>query len=150
MDLQEISFLVPEIRARACNEGGQLVPRFGDYLDLDTIDFDPFGIVDLTNNRIKPTIAGYYFCASSVRINDVPANVYCSSQIMKNGFNVECIGTQPSTFVSSSTPSSFCCGLIYFNGSTDYIQIFVYHDAPSSLYLSSKRELNYVVIIGPF
>ena len=90
-----------------------------------TNDFD-----NSTNYRFQPTIAGYYFISGCVLLANNINNAGSYTQIRKNG----------SSFMSGSGSASgavyggmSASGLIYLNGSTDYVELWIYQNAGSTI-----------------
>ena len=74
-----------------------------------------------TNYRFTPTVAGYYqINAQALVENNSNAGTFLC-QIFKNGADYK--STQ-STIRSGSNTTSLCCSVIYFNGSTDYVEVY--------------------------
>jgi len=77
-----------------------------------------------TNYRFTPTVAGYYFISGTIAINSPSANTGAYATIYKNG---------STAFVSSGAggntamyPFPTVTGIIYLNGSTDYVELYGY------------------------
>lgn len=70
-----------------------------------------------TNYRFTPQVAGYYHISGSVRIASA---YYCLAQIYKNGAGC-LVGAGAASAVLSTVD-----GLVYLNGTTDYVELFVY------------------------
>lgn len=93
-------------------------------VQFQTEEFDTNSNYDTTNYRFTPTVAGYYqvnaLATATTAVNNT--NLYIS--IYKNGvqFKDGCTG--------SSNAGSFARGsvtsIIFLNGSTDYVEIYVY------------------------
>lgn len=83
---------------------------------FNTEDFDTNSNYDTTTYRFTPTVAGYYQIIGSIYPNTVVTTI--NSAIYKNGSNFK-------TF-SGTTYSASVSALIYFNGSTDYIELYGY------------------------
>jgi hypothetical protein len=91
---------------------------------FESEEFDTNSCFDSTTNyRFTPTVAGYY--QISVRVELVGsgssrnlAAIYKNGSIFKTGIDVG--GLSPSTL--GATVSA----LIYFNGSTDYVEVYCY------------------------
>jgi len=95
-------------------------------------DFDTNNNFDTTNNRFIPTVAGYY------QINMTAYFVSGSSasdfylQAYKNGN-----ATSPARYINFNSISTSTCTLtmsylIYMNGTTDYLEAWIYTNAASS------------------
>jgi len=74
-----------------------------------------------TNYRFTPTVVGYYQVNASYYLNGVGLNA--QANIYKNGSLYQ--GTQYSTATSTTCLVSIST-IIYLNGSTDYIEGYVY------------------------
>jgi hypothetical protein len=94
-------------------------------------------IFDTNNNfsssRFTPTVAGYYYITATYRYNGTfsagnsPANIY------KNG-SAYCLGagTAASSYGYTSVST-----VMYFNGTTDYAEIYAYQDSGSTKTIAS-------------
>lgn len=92
---------------------------------FDTTTFDTTSGM-FASSRFTPTVAGYYQVTGIVRFSFSAGN-FLSPYIYKNGFGyqgVEGVLTQGSGDVSGSVTS-----LVYCNGSTDYIELYVYQSS---------------------
>lgn len=104
---------------------------------LGTEDFDTNSNFDTSNSRFTPTIAGYYQVTGTIRgLNTTTfTNFICS--IYKNGNEI--LRNQISATLSTSIATQIqCSGLIYLNGSTDYIELYGRLDG------SGTSSFNYV------
>jgi hypothetical protein len=99
-------------------------------IQLNTKIFDTNTNFDATTNyRFTPTVAGYYQISGAVTYTS-PTNNYGSSAILyKNGSNYAW-GTTVAT--AQMYASAQVSALIYCNGSTDYIELYVYNGSPAS------------------
>ena len=98
-------------------------------VSFDTETFDVGSCYDTTNKRFTPNVAGYYFV--SINVPSAGPGTYTGTLAMvvklyKNGSSVEQLGN---LFASSSYPQLNVSKLIYLNGSTDYIEAYVYTNA---------------------
>jgi len=85
-------------------------------------EFDTNNNFDSTTNyRFTPTVAGYYQINSAVT-GSSQSSIYFGVQIYKNGS-----GFKYGSFYSDTTinPTSVVSALIYMNGSTDYLEIYL-------------------------
>jgi hypothetical protein len=96
---------------------------------LQTKEFDTNSNFDnATNYRFTPTVAGYYqingqcFCAGT-------ALTYTLSSIYKNGSNIKIGSGYNGTAISNI--SSSVSSVVYFNGSTDYVELYAIITATS-------------------
>lgn len=109
-------------------------------VQFQTEEFDTANCFDnSTNYRFTPTVAGYYqinACVSSA----VTGLSYCATSIYKNGT----IYKQGSSYSATAgiNPISVVSSLVYLNGSTDYIEIYVIQTSTGNL--NSGISLVYV------
>jgi hypothetical protein len=88
----------------------------------NTEEFDTNSNYDSTTNyRFTPTVAGYYQVNATVSCAPAVALLYIA--IYKNGVAFKTTGF---TLNSTSTSLLLNTALINFNGSTDYVEIYVY------------------------
>ncbi len=100
---------------------------------LNAEDFDTASAFDSsTNYRFTPQIAGYYIITGSIQPDSSSAfgaGVYAA--IYKNG-SVYRVGTVNNTSATTaSTPN--VTAVIYFNGSTDYVELYGYFAGGSGM-----------------
>lgn len=84
-----------------------------------------------TNYRFTPTVAGYYFVQGNVTQNGSSwTNGYINCIIYKNGSSVlNCPSSQPTNGNWAGTSVS---GLVYMNGSTDYLELYTEHNGAAT------------------
>jgi hypothetical protein len=99
-------------------------------IQLNTERFDTNSNFDSTTNyRFTPTVAGYYQISSGVSFSAPSNNYGVGAVIYKNG-SAYAWGTAVGT--TQMYPTATASSLIYFNGSTDYIELYVYNGTPVS------------------
>jgi hypothetical protein len=115
---------------RGTKQGGaQTIPNGVDTVITFSDDFDPNNW--LSSNKIQPTIAGYYIVNAQVwwdagSVTDNQTNI----QLKKNGTTQVAINqTQILTGVGYAQQID---SIIYFNGSTDYIEVTAFTGNPTS------------------
>lgn len=109
---------------------------------INTEEFDTNSNYDSTTNyRFTPTVAGYYQISGSAAVAPATSTGFSINSIYKNGSEFK-RGTACSmnTFGNGNSVSA----LIYFNGSTDYVELYVIHNYGSS------QPLNYGLIYAYF
>ena len=92
-------------------------------LQFQTKEFDTANCFDSTTNyRFTPTVAGYYQVSGGVAT--ISAGGVCELSVYKNGSSFKVLQRIDPTAVA-------CYGscLIYFNGTTDYIELYYYISA---------------------
>ncbi len=93
---------------------------------------------DTSNSRFTPQVAGKYFITGMIRFNsgtDFNDNIL---RIYKNGTNV--VQHQQSNFHYECNTVS---AIIDLNGSSDYVEIFGYHNSGGNVSNDSGTELNF-------
>jgi len=98
---------------------------------FNTRDFDTSNAFDITNNRFTPQVAGYYQITARASTGGNSTGQMTSS-LYKNTSTEYVRGIQ----VANSVVSSICpcvSGLVYLNGSTDYVEYFVFQSTGTTL-----------------
>jgi hypothetical protein len=91
-----------------------------------------------TNYRFTPTVAGYYQLNAGVYVYSSAPSVRRIA-LYKNG-----ITYQYGSYLSVSPPSDSMntySGLVYFNGSTDYAEVYVYDNGTSPVIYGNASSL---------
>ena len=103
---------------------------------LNTEDFDTASAFDSTTNyRFQPLVAGYYqinFVATMPQIATSNTNSFVA--LYKNGSLYKAGGYQNTAGQQANCSWS---GLVYLNGSTDYLEMYVYTTAASVTLVAS-------------
>ena len=99
-------------------------------VQLNAKNFDTANAFDATTNyRFQPLVAGYYqFSGNSGNYSTSSALVVAQTALYKNGAAVYVTAINTSATTQCNTPVS---GLIYLNGSTDYVELYGYVNASS-------------------
>ena len=109
---------------------------------LDTEEFDTASCFDSsTNYRFTPTVAGYYQINAAVTYAVPASTAGAGAVIYKNGSGL-CWGTASGT--SNMFPTAFLSSLIYLNGSTDYIELYIYNGTGATSSTSYGRNYCYM------
>jgi hypothetical protein len=130
-------------------------PAFGAYLNgnqtgltsggfnkiqFNTEDFDTSNCFDSTTNyRFTPLVAGYYQINATACIETSTTISRLLIVVYKNGSGFFRGGDMQTTGSFSVTAS----GLIYMNGSTDYLEIYGYTAGTGLLFRGSDRSCNF-------
>lgn len=107
---------------------------------FDTEEFDTNSNYDTaTNYRFTPNVAGYYLITTEARLSastlaDWSLNIYKNGASFKRGNGA----TNNTSSVQVSAAS-----LIYLNGSTDYVEVYVYTGASSGNVATGGAEYTY-------
>lgn len=132
--------------------GSALAPAFSVYrnttqtitsgvytkVQLNAETFDTNNNFDSTTNfRFTPTVAGYYQINGKIGAGASTASTSMASAIYKNGAIYKY-----GPYVQTTAAESNVQDVIYFNGSTDYVELFVYITATTAV-ISSGAEQTY-------
>lgn len=106
---------------------------------LNAEDFDTANCFDSTTNyRFTPNVAGYYqinLCLSAAQNGSSTYNnslaIYKNGSIYKGVIN---------TTITGQYYNSTWSGIIYFNGTTDYIEAYTYMNTGQGQYLGSTAS----------
>lgn len=89
---------------------------------FDAETFDTNNNYDTSNYRFLPTVAGYYQINATVMMANTSGFMY--AMIYKNGTNYSRGSMNNAN--ASSYPTATANNVVYCNGTTDYIEIWVY------------------------
>ena len=105
-------------------------------ITLNAEDFDTASCFDSTTNyRFTPTVAGYYQISLCISAAQNGSSTYNNSlAIFKNGSIYK--GVQ-NTSIGGQYYNSTWSGIIYFNGSSDYIEAYTWMNSGQGQYLGS-------------
>jgi len=81
-----------------------------------------------TNYRFQPSVAGYYQLNAGVGSGVAPATGSLALSLFKNG-SVVAYGSAAPLVIG---PNVSVSALLYLNGSTDYVEVFMYQGSGSS------------------
>ena len=99
-------------------------------MQIQTKEFDVGSYFDNTTNyRFTPLVPGYYKISGAVYFSNNAATVVCS--IFKNGSDFK-RGSMSGQIASAGQGSSVSA-LVYFNGTTDYVELYGQQSSGSSL-----------------
>lgn len=100
-------------------------------VQFQTESFDTNNNFDnATNYRFTPTVAGYYHVTEQVGLNSLTANSF--SAIYKNGGAIAYSPVAVGWSGIANTLSSVAVD-VYMNGTTDYLEVYVYQASGGSL-----------------
>ena len=83
---------------------------------------------NFASSRFTPTVAGYYYCSGGVMLATVSTTEWVQISMYKNGAEVK-RGASAITGQSGAYPQAIVSGLLYLNGTSDYVEIYVYTNA---------------------
>jgi hypothetical protein len=111
-------------------------------IQLNVEVFDTNGNFDPTTNyRFTPTVAGYYQITGVVTYVTTTNNHGLGAVIYKNG-SAYAWGTAVAT--TSLYPSANVASLIYLNGSTDYVELYVYNGTGATVSTGDVSTYTYM------
>jgi hypothetical protein len=96
-------------------------------LVFDTERFDTASCFNTATYRFTPTVAGYYNIIAVASMSETTASSRMVVSIFKNGTNY--ITGNSAAAGAATFPSSTASSLVNFNGTTDYVEAYVYVDA---------------------
>ena len=103
----------------------------------NTKEFDTASAYDnATNYRFTPLVAGYYQVTGEIQYAATVSTAVCTAILYKNGSQFK-TGAQ----VHASTTKaigSIVSALVYFNGTTDYVELYAYQDTGFSQNLNGS------------
>ncbi|NLE27712.1 MAG: hypothetical protein GX625_20725 [Clostridiaceae bacterium] len=145
---------VGKIKARAYRNAAQNIDASGyTKVAIDTVSFDTESVADVTtNNRITPTLPGYYHVTGNVCAIGVPDGERVTAWIYKNGSRVS-VGSYGLRQGAGGYAVSITSDLIYMNGTTDYLELYAQntHSSALALYVGGTiSAYNYLSVLGPF
>ena len=111
----------------AYNTGSQAISTAtATKVTLQNEDFDTANCFDSTTNyRFTPNVAGYYQINGTIYISSTITTHTCLALLYKNG-SVYQSGAFQSTSTASTNAASQVSSVVYFNGTTDYIELWAY------------------------
>jgi len=114
-------------------------------ITLDTENWDVQGEFDsTTNSRFTATEPGYYQINAGVGINNLDDGKFFSCSIYKNGItHAESRAASPAANIDLRTTVS---DVVYMDGSTDYVEIWVSHDNGTSLTLLATTHSTFMSV----
>ena len=107
-------------------------------LTINTEDFDTNSNFDTSTYRFTPNVAGYYQIQGAIYFNNQSA--YSTVKLFKNGTAVN-LGPQNGN--GAYTYGSNVSAVIYFNGSTDYIELYGYQNSGIARATTAGRQFTY-------
>ena len=106
---------------------------------FDTEEFDTNSNYDISNYRFTPTVAGYYQVNSCILFNiGATGGIQGRLALYKNG------SLNRDVLIGYSSPPSWytlnLSALVYMNGTTDYIEMYVQQSSGASQNLSNSGD----------
>jgi hypothetical protein len=91
-------------------------------VNIDTVDFDTNSWFDTVNKRYTPQIAGYYFFKGEAIVQTITSASQQQVQVRKN--NSDIVGRFINRATASNSYYIQATGIVYMNGSTDYVELW--------------------------
>ena len=91
-------------------------------------DFDTDNCYDVANARFTPTVAGYYWVHFAPYTLPSSGGTNMRSRVYKSGAGTSVFGL---IFVSGARGQAPCSGIVYMNGTTDYLEGYMLNDGTS-------------------
>lgn len=149
LDTEVETQILTRQKARAYRAAAQTInSETWTKVGIDTDSYDPDGITDLVNNRITPTIAGYYIVTGQISMAAGVADTHRNLAIYKNGSLL----SQGAALVDTNTSMNIggvVTDLVYLDGD-DYVELWVYQTSGIARPLSILASTNFLSIVGPF
>jgi hypothetical protein len=113
-------------------------------VQLNIKEFDTNNAFDnATNYRFQPNIAGYYLISGCLYFNIAPVTLSNGSlHIYKNGSTFKFVNLDANS--GNGHYGSTVTSVIYLNGSTDYIELYVYQNNGSSQNIVGQSNATYL------
>jgi len=108
-------------------------------IPANTVIFDTNSNYNNSTYRFTPTVAGYYQVSAGLS-STATFTAFCALKLYKNGSNYEQMAYSTS---SSNYLGAYGSGLVYCNGSTDYIQVYVNQNSGSTATFNSGNGNTY-------
>lgn len=103
----------------------------------DTEEFDTASCYDTTTGRFTPNVAGYYQINGQVytgaSVNEVMGAIWKNGATYKSGSRT-----------ASNGNGSSVSSIIYFNGSTDYVELYIYYGGSAIALSVGSTIYNYM------
>jgi hypothetical protein len=106
---------------------------------FNTEEYDTNSNYDTSLSRFTPTVAGYYQVNSCVGVGSQSGSGQSFATIYKNNANFK----NGNVYFNSQLFGWSVNALIYFNGSTDYIEIYLYQAGGSTVTTTASQINTY-------
>ena len=108
---------------------------------MDTEVFDSNSFFNTSDYKFTPTIAGYYFIHASLEHSQSTLNYLTATHIYKNG-SLALRGAQWNDG-SNSNLNHAISGILAFNGSSDYAQVYAYQNSGGNITIYAGSGTSY-------
>ena len=110
-------------------------------LTMNTESLDTLSDYDTTNYRYTPSVAGYYNIGGRVQMTPGATVGELFMFIYKNGTAIVRLAGSP--MVNSTYPSPASSYPVYMNGSTDYVELYVWQSNSAARNTNPGEQLTY-------
>ena len=111
-------------------------------IPFNTEDWDTNSNYDnVTNYRFTPTIAGYYQVNIKIQLDNTGSGGETYTAVYKNGSIYKRVGMVPN--IASTGRSPVGSVNVYLNGSTDYVEAYVFQNTGGSVALTGNTDFAY-------
>lgn len=100
---------------------------------------------NFASSRFTPTVAGYYTISGRVDLSNLNSGATVYLAIYKNGTNNRTLSSFSATTAAIGFGGN---SAIYFNGSTDYVELYVYASSGSGITLTGVADATWFNGIG--
>ena len=122
---------------KASGAGGQSISsNTNTKVVLGVSQFDTASCFNTSTYRYTPNVAGYYFFTGCVSIANASYTLFAS--ILKNGSS---ISSNTGLGASAMYPIAMTSTLVYMNGSTDYVELYVQTNSGSATTIATQLVL---------
>jgi len=127
--------------------GAQSIGAASTKVAFDTKTYDNDTIADVSvNRRITPTRKGYYLVEAQMTVGSFAGASVALCTITKNGGTQHAQGTISNNGTAATSRAST---IIFFNGSTDYVEVFGLVTGGSTA-LTAGAQNTFLALMGPF
>ena len=119
---------IPTLQVEATNTDQSVAGNNDNKVEWETVVLDNVGGWSTSDNRYTPTVAGYYLCGGSLRINLSSVSKYFRSEVRKNGTTGNTSLHNQLNFEADRLTNSVFpipTGLVQLDGASDYIEVYV-------------------------
>lgn len=125
-----VGFAGPFFQA-SCGVAQNIAAATHTKVQMSTEEVDSAGCYDnATNYRYTPNVAGWYLVHAAIQFNSTSDHHQCLIELYRNGSLFKTSANTPSGTTYSVSTSISC--LMYFNGSTDYVEAYGYQNVSGS------------------
>ena len=107
---------------------------------FDTENFDTNN--NFASSTFTPTVAGYYQINACAQLTGAATSSLCITSIYKNGTEYARVTANAGSFVLGDW-GQMVSSVIYMNGTTDYLDVYVYTNLPTSPVVSTGLKFTY-------